>query len=111
METQANQLELLRGGQAGFEPFAFSPLSTLSTPRAFAVAQLDQDVEPELVVTQSDVAQLTIFNKAALSFDARSFALPDIGLVARAADLNGDGLVDLLVATKNVLVVLRATEP
>jgi hypothetical protein len=95
-----NKLEVLRGdGRGGFARFPGSPYAVNARPIYAASTDVNNDGKPDLLATHDDVNLLTILlNDGKGGFSPAAGApmkTPGIGLGIAAADLNGDGNIDL----------------
>src|SRR5262249_48100248 len=90
---------------------AFSPSTTYEPGVAtqwVGVADLDEDGNPDLVISESDSSRLVVlFGRGDGTFPSRVLIPIDATpLVGATGDLNGDGHVDLALATSSGIEVL-----
>jgi hypothetical protein len=131
--TSSNTLRVLLNPQMAGQPFpdmgVFMPPTlthpTDVNPLASAIGDFNQDGNPDIAVTcyiynqtASDVSHVDIFLGDGMGNLAQKVTLPDLndfsGEAIAAADLNGDGLTDLVVGDstaqgRNILVLLNTS--
>jgi hypothetical protein len=90
---------------SGAVDMSFASAVTFETglfPHGAAVADLDGDHRPDIVVANRNSQSLTLFfGRGALSFASREIRIDRAATDIRAADANGDGVADLVVSVRS----------
>ncbi len=118
LNTAANSIAILLGdGTGSFTPAAGSPVTTGQGPSSVAAGDFNGDGLPDLAITNSSGASLTILlgngsgGFAAATSSPLSIGAGSVPNAVAAGDFNNDGLTDLAVADRanNLIVILLGT--
>ncbi|MBU1238830.1 VCBS repeat-containing protein [Myxococcota bacterium] len=111
-DTTNPYLYLLKGGSGGLSGAYFLELT--NNPHRIAIANLNHDAVPDLVLSFPDSGEVVVYEATGDFTYSEAFSMNGchIPIALRVADMNGDGLNDLVVAcTQEKKVVVLLADP